>query len=78
MGRIGRRHSAVPWVEAFPLGPSVAVVPTTTGRSDRGEWDQLLLQSEECVAVAYKAFQRQRRTQNDTPERRADRPSLRL
>ena len=39
----------------------------------RGEWEQLLLQSEECVAVASKAFQRKRRTQIDTPERRADR-----
>ena len=39
----------------------------------RGEWEQLLLQSEECVAVASKAFQRKRRTQTDTPERRADR-----
>ena len=34
---------------------------------------QLLLQSEECVAMASKAFQRKRRTQTDTPERRADR-----
>ena len=38
-----------------------------------GEWEQLLLQSEECVAAASKAFQRKRRTQTDTPERRADR-----
>ena len=39
----------------------------------RGEWEQLMLQSEECVAVVSKAFQRKRRTQIDTPERRADR-----
>ena len=39
----------------------------------RGEWEQLLLQSEECGAAASKALQRKRRTQTDTPERRADR-----
>ena len=31
------------------------------------------MQSEECVAAASKAFQRKRKTQTDTPERRADR-----
>ena len=32
-GGPGGRHCAVPWVEAFPLAPSVVVVPTTE-RSD--------------------------------------------
>ena len=38
-----------------------------------GEWDQLLFQSEEWGAAASKGFQRRRRAQTDTPERRAER-----
>ena len=38
----------------------------------RGEWDQLLFQSEEWGAAACKGFQRRRRAQTDTPERRAE------
>ena len=40
---------------------------------NRFSWEQLLLQSEECEAVASKAFQRKRTTQADTPKRRTDR-----
>ena len=39
----------------------------------RGEWDQLLFQSEEWGAAASKGFQRRRRAQTDTPERQAER-----
>ena len=39
----------------------------------RGEWMQLLLASRECCEKALSASIRRRRTQQDTPERRAER-----
>ena len=39
----------------------------------RGEWDQLLMQSEDCNEAASRGFHRRRRAHVDSPDRRVDR-----
>ena len=55
------------WVD--PQATSLGSIPVFA----RGEWMQLLLASRECCEKALSASIRRRRTQQDTPERRAER-----